>query len=700
MLNSYDIMPKYDIIFCSVPFTDIDHIYSAPAVLKGVVMSMGFQAKTLDAGMELFRFCKYDPEKFNNLQLYFITKGKKLSFEESNILDSWFDYLVKYFQENTTRYIGISVLSYYTHKSTLMLIELLRKNNINSKIMLGGSGLNVRPWSGILDQFNALEATNVFGRILLNRKLADKIIFGDGEDAVVKALESDDNEITVPTDVISYPEPNYEDYKFDAYVTHDGGIYFPITGSKGCVRNCDFCDVAYHSGKFRTRAGKDIAKEMINVQKKYGFDRFEFTDSLVNGGLKVFREFCEILAEHNKINPDRKIRWKGQYICRPAKQMPQDLYPLMSDAGAFGLSIGAESGSDSVLEAMNKKTTNSALYHELEQFRKYQIKCSLLTFVGHWRETHENFKDHCKMLIKILPYVRSNVIGVVDFGGLAEILDGTPSMNLVHSGQISTSDFSRELLWFNEENPMGIKERIFRRLFLFRMQEKLRFPTYNDIGKIIEIYDVVFPDKDRINQFYAKYSTKILASPAEKIFDNFDQVISELCQEKNLEIILDIEVDDYNGSPELLITVNGNTVFEKTPFKKGNHTVSISTDSINQTKNKIEISMLGKKEHDTLIENGRIVRDKFIKINNLSINNYSINDDPDFFMQHFRYIDGSEVHLGFWSNQTLTFEYEGAFSLWYNTRSSNNFYRYKPILSEKDSKFIVNKLVNLARSLK
>lgn len=689
---------KLDIIFCSIPYTDVDHIYSAPAILKGVAMANGYKSKTVDFGMKLFGLCERDPERFANIQLHFITKNKKLSSDDQKIFDTWREDIIDYFKNNPTRYIGISILSYYTHKSALMFLKLLKDHGVETKIIAGGLGLNVRPWSGIEHEFNAIELTGTFGQALFGRKLIDKIIVGDGEDAILKALGEESTQISKRSEYISYPEPNYEDYDFKEYVKYDGELYFPITGSKGCVRDCDFCDVRYHFGKFRTRSGADIANEMLNIKKKYGFRHFQFTDSLVNGGLKPLREFCEIIAEHNDQQPeDQKILWRGQYICRPANEMPKALYPLMARAGAWGLTIGAESGSDNVLKAMNKKTNNSSLFNELEEFRKHKIKTNLLTFVGHWAETTEDFKDHCRMLIKVLPYVRSEIIGIVEFGSLAAILHGTPSMELVHSGKIIVSEFNKELLWFNNDNPMGIKERLYRRMFIHKLQKIFKFPTYNDIGKIMEMHEMILNDLENIKKFYVPYLDQIPESGSEKLFKNFDQEIVDLCREDEFNIDIDFEVDDYNGSPEMIIKLNDREIFRGSEFNKGNHQISIKNPTVGDH-TKLEITMAGKGPRDTLMDNGTIVRDKFIKFNKLMINNYNMIDDPEFFRKYFRCTDGGETHLGLWGNRTMVLEFEGPFSFWYNLASDKNV---KGLESKRSvsTENIMNELSELAEQL-
>ena len=497
----------HDIIFCSLPYSNLDHIYSAPAILKGVAVSNGFTAKTVDFGCELLNQCSRDTNKFDRVQMYFMS-SEEGSCEFKKEIDVFYQNCLEFFKNNPSRYIGLSVLSVYTHRCVFELCTLLKKEGITAKIVIGGRGAKVSAFSSVSAYFklSAREQLLSFGDLLQHRGLADHIIIGDGEDAILELLQNNQvsNQNFVSEEFKS-PIPDYNDYDFKNYLFSDEPM-LPVTGSKGCVRDCDFCDVKFQFGKYRYRSGADVANELIEVSTKVGIRKFQFTDSLVNGGLKPFREFLEVLSRFNLANPDKKITWNGQYICRPFNEVPQDLYRLMRDAGAHGLTIGAESGSNQVLKAMNKKTTVEALLLELENFRKYDITCVLLTFVGHWSETYEEFVEHCRMFIKIVPYVRSGTISAISLGLPFVLLDGTPSM---FNHEINNIEFSKNknLIWINKDIPENtFKERAYRRLLLHRLCKKLNIPTVLDTESILYLTDTIKNSHHEINDFYQKYS--------------------------------------------------------------------------------------------------------------------------------------------------------------------------------------------------
>ncbi len=500
-----------DIVFCSIPYSNFDRVYSAPAILKGIAVANGFTAKTKDFGPDLLSMCSQDLSRLDHLQTYFIGPNN-LSDSDKLLIDKFYDKCVDWFLANPARYISISVFSIFTHKSSFELLHKIKKAGITSEILVGGRGLKVKPFENVREslQTSATERLLDFAQFLKKRKLIDHAIIGDGEDALLELLkEGVVKQVEYNSDEFRSPIPDYSDYNFNDYFFPQE-IMLPVTGSKGCVRDCDFCDVKFQFGKYRYRSGKDIANEIISLSKQYNVYKFQFTDSLVNGGLKPFREFLETMSEYNLNNPDKKIKWDGQYICRTFKHNPKDLYRLLKDSGANGLTIGAETLSNKVLEKMNKKTTVEDLFFELEEFRKHNITCMLLTIVGHWSETWEDFQDHCRMLIKLTPYVRSGTISAIGLGFTMWVLDGTPSgESYGQENGIVRANFNKEPIWFCKNNPDNtFKQRVYRRLIVSKLCKKLNIPTgATEFEHLLNLNNITELQYKEINEFYKQNLT-------------------------------------------------------------------------------------------------------------------------------------------------------------------------------------------------
>jgi len=495
----------YDVIFCVLPESWVSNLYAAPAILKGVCNQHGFKSFTKDFGLELYKLCDRDDRKFHELQNYFITPKYKLTKKQQQILDCWKKDIIDFFKNNPTKHIGISIFSICTHKATIEFINLLKQNNIQAKIIGGGRGAKTPIFSGIAGDLK-IDKTVDFGDALLNAKLIDKLVIGDGEEGIIEALQGQLIRKEYLLDSFDYPIPDYSDYEFENY-NFPGDVAFPITGSRGCVRDCDFCDIRHQFGRYKFRSGIDVAKEMIYIAETYGFKKFEFTDSLVNGSLKSFEEFMIVIAEYNIKNPERKLKWAGQYICRPEKQQRERLYKLIAESGGEGLGIGAESGSNHVLENMNKKTTVESLYAELRMFEKYNITCTIGTFVGHWSETFDDFVEHCKMFINLLPYVRSGTISCFALGETFGLLHGTPSFKNTDKNGVVYHEENLTDIWWCKSNPTNtLKERIYRRLIMQKVANILNLPCFKDGTHHVftRLNSTIVSQEKIINDFYEK----------------------------------------------------------------------------------------------------------------------------------------------------------------------------------------------------
>ena len=504
----YKYIKMHDIVFCSLPYSSLDHIYSAPAILKGVAVANGFRAKTVDFGCQLLNQLDRNVAKLDETQIYFIT-AEDASFKHYTEIEKFYDGCIDFFKKNPSTHIALSTLSIFTHRCVYELCQRIKAHKIDSKIVIGGRGAKVNTYENVANLYHikGQERLMRFGDFLIKRQLADVLIIGDGEDAILELLQTNSvTDTNFVSDEFQSPIPDYSDYNFADYLFHDS-VMLPVTGSKGCVRDCDFCDIKFQFGKYRYRSGTDIANELIQVSSKYNIYKFQFTDSLVNGGFKPFREFLEVLSQYNLENPNKRITWNGQYICRPYHEIPKDLYQLMRDSGAHGLTVGAESGSNNVLTAMNKKTTVEALMTELENFRAHDITCVLLTFVGHWSETWDDFVDHCKMLVNITPYVRSGTISAVSLGQPYVLLDGTPSMFNHKLNNIIYDKFNPQNNWLNLDNPTNtLEERIYRRLTVQQLCKKLNIPTINDTEHLLQYISHIESNFKEINDFFNQNS--------------------------------------------------------------------------------------------------------------------------------------------------------------------------------------------------
>lgn len=702
----------YDIIIVAVPYTHINVPPLAPAVLKGVAEAEGHRVKAVDLGMELYKECNLDLKKFNRLQEYFISSTyETFNPDDIKFLDEFILKWANYLAEAPTKFVGISIFSYFAHLFTLRLAEEIRKINPTKQIVLGGAGCSTESSATVKSLYNLtkIESMLSFGKLMSRRKLVDHVILGDGEQALLDLLNEDtiDNSLNYEVNykTLELPFANFDDYDLWKYPgqLNKGYPQMPIFGSKGCVRNCDFCDVNAVQGRFRFRTGKNIFKEILFLAEKYGIRDFNFTDSLVNGSLSSFMEWVSALAEYNNANPDKRITWNGSWICRPIGQMPQKYYQIMAESGCESLTTGFESGSDRVLTAMVKKTNVAAFKYEMEQLSKYNIKVLGLFIIGHWAETWEDFVETCDFLYYLTPYSRNGQLIGINLGAGAGLIANTPAAAHVMS--------ETEEIWWNDKNPnLTAKERYFRWLLADRICRDLKIPVLdNTLGYI---YASLQRTSSEYREFYSARTAGLeLSSSAESAYMNYRDFLDSIVQRnyvKQVTLEFEFECHAISNLPKLQIIFNGQNLFDQS-VNQGTIPLQFNTET--QHTNTLKIRFYNKKPNDTEVsESGEILRDTYVLIKSMIIDKINITTDYDYFREHTVYTVNqisSDSSAGFWMNESeLTITFEAPFWIDYAKKSDKNFKYGVSIITELsmpptdiDDEYYIKNIVKMLQAM-
>jgi radical SAM superfamily enzyme YgiQ (UPF0313 family) len=130
---------------------------------------------------------------------------------------------------------------------------------------------------------------------------------------------------------------------------------------RGCPYNCTFCsNNAIFGRKVRARSPKKVVEEIRHVMKEYGARDISFWDDMMTTNRKWMMDFCNLLIQE-KID----ITWT---CYSRVDTIDEDLLRKMKEAGCWNIFFGYESGSQSLLNNINKRIT-------LEQIRNANELC-------------------------------------------------------------------------------------------------------------------------------------------------------------------------------------------------------------------------------------------------------------------------------------------------------------------------------------
>lgn len=380
----------YDFIICTVPWTDTELPLMAPAALKPVIEKAGLSCLASDLNIEVVNYTLAHRHKDKFVKFFIEEKlAPEIEQEVYDIFDSITNQLLSF----SPKYIGLSVFSYVCQESTKWLCYFLKKKNPDVQIIIGGPGC-----------LTTMTGSSKLAKRLLSQGLINYHVRGDAEHSLYQLLTGNDEYDGINDDswkeltnqeLAVLPRPDYSDYNFDYYSIKA----LPIIGSRGCVRQCTFCDYIKNWKKFQWRAAEHIFDEMVYQSKTYGITIFKFQDSLVNGNMKEFTKLTELMANYNYANPIAQFTWSGFYIFREPTASSEREWNLLARSGAKTLMVGIENFNQHIRYAIGKKFSDEAIIFHLEQALKYKIRCTLLHITGYINETQQDV-DNVKKWIR------------------------------------------------------------------------------------------------------------------------------------------------------------------------------------------------------------------------------------------------------------------------------------------------------------
>jgi hypothetical protein len=459
-------------------------------------------------------------EIWQDLEQYWRCKTLKLlpstKQDLDRVIDLFLDQIIKY----DPTMLGVTLFSKFSVIPAYVILAAIRKK-ISCKVVIGGNGIICSPGDG----FNLGGPKDIitFAEYVKQVGLIDYYVQGDGEDAIRELLQGNveyhgiNGKPNVQVrDLDQLPLPDYTGIEpLSYYYTYEPGIY--LTATRGCVRKCTFCNVTDLWPKFAARNSDSVINEMISGKKKYGVNLFHFTDSLLNGNMKVWREINNKLIEAKKIDAELKpIEIIGQFICRTRFDQNEQDWKLMADAGVGLIVVGFESFSPSVRNHMGKHYSNNDIDFHIKQSALYGIKNVGLMFVGYPIETQEDHEYNIEFLYKYQKYAKSGIMHMIRWGYTGMFHGDTSKIEKPGQVKIITDpDFQKKFNrlpegirdiaagfgWINEFNPtLTLRERIRRRLELHELSVKLGWPQTRSREELQILYNILYSlNRNEIN---------------------------------------------------------------------------------------------------------------------------------------------------------------------------------------------------------
>lgn len=290
-------------------------------------------------------------------------------------------------KEKTNRFIirqsgGVFCISTTTpqFKEAKKIIKGIKKNYKRSRIIIGGSHVSGLPQDGL-------------------QAGADTVVIGEGENAIIKALEGRRGIIQEPyiTDINKLPFPARDLIDLKKYKYYIGNkLATTVMTTRGCPYRCAFCanNVWNFERKIRFHSPEYVYKEVKELKDKFGYEAIMFFDDTFTVHKPRLLKICELLKPLD-------IIWRC-FI--RTDTVDEESLTAMYNAGCRYIGCGVESGSPTILKNIRKQT-NVKLNTDIVKLAKsigFHVKTFLI--IGCPGETEETVKETKQWIKDALPH--------------------------------------------------------------------------------------------------------------------------------------------------------------------------------------------------------------------------------------------------------------------------------------------------------
>ena len=288
------------------------------------------------------------------------------------------------------------VIAFYTNLMTkvkiIYLIKRLRSTAElkETKILLGGPDLTYNYENYLKNGADFLvigegeESFLEFSQQFFGAQDYHKVpglIFNDTEGDIVKNV----GRIKIKEiDNLSLPNRSKIDLTpyLNAWKKHHGKSTLNISTQRGCPYTCQWCSTAVYGQSYRRRSPKLVVDEIENLIQEYNPDALWFVDDVFTVSHKWIKAFAEEMKK-------RKISIPFECITR-AERLNKEVLEQLKLAGCFRIWIGAESGSQRIIDLMKRQVDINKVAEMMQLTKKYDIETGTFIMVGYPTETRED----------------------------------------------------------------------------------------------------------------------------------------------------------------------------------------------------------------------------------------------------------------------------------------------------------------------
>lgn len=342
------------------------------------------------------------PMSLIQMAAYLRNQGHEIKVLDANGFDQGPEEVVSWIERNSDAKVLISRFTPTTIKNDTFLFSSAKRIN-NHIITIGICWTTRTQGKKVLESIPNLdiyvtgdtidgvcEAIDAIENHRAIRNGANLLAFRDHYDLMI----SQENhrhitieEIGIPAyDLLPSIEPYYANTRYRA-------PYTVIYSSKGCPFRCSYCTVA--GTNVDLRSAESVMAEIDFLVAKYGLRSFTFFDETFTLNRDRAFEICSTLRERS---------YNLSWFCNTRSDLiDQDLLRIMHESGCEGISLGIESGNQTILDLCQKGTSVESNASAIRAAKRIGLRVFASFIVGLPGETKDTIEDTIRFIKNTRP---------------------------------------------------------------------------------------------------------------------------------------------------------------------------------------------------------------------------------------------------------------------------------------------------------
>jgi anaerobic magnesium-protoporphyrin IX monomethyl ester cyclase len=181
------------------------------------------------------------------------------------------------------------------------------------------------------------------------------------------------------------------------WMDHAGYFSMNMGTTRGCPFKCNWCAKPIYGNRYNSRTPQNVVLELKLLKKLFSFDHIWFCDDIFGLRPGWIKEFAECIEKEQF---DLHFKMQG----RVDLLLQEDNIRDLKRAGCENIWMGAESGSQKILDAMDKGTTVNQIYEATRLLKANGIHPSFFIQFGYLSENGEDIEKTIRMINELLPY--------------------------------------------------------------------------------------------------------------------------------------------------------------------------------------------------------------------------------------------------------------------------------------------------------